>query len=168
MSITKVNPNLDHENATWVKEKLMEIRELMPFLIELPKHERKSLVKMGSKHYDFVTKCLAESKNQPRFMPTYFTTEEFEHNIQQMNELLGVEQDLKNLLKTVTDTVMKLRADAYTTARTYYNSVKNAAAAGVEGAGGIAGRLSEHHKTPAAAKQNDIDFEDDDPELSTA
>jgi hypothetical protein len=127
------------------------------YLIALTPEERKALPKMSDGSLPFVTKALDYATTNPTFVPAYIDLPELKIDVDATAALLQIERPLEQLAQNLSDTVMLCGSEAYVTALTFYNSVKQAAKMKVPGAEPIANDLGERFakSTSKAAKTTD-------------
>ena len=124
----KINQEVPEEVITEVKAKIAEIKaSLKPYLIALSPQERKNLPKMGDGTEPFVSKSIEYSSSAPQFAPPFLNVDGFKIDMKVWEQLMSVYRPLAQLTQDLDDTVMEAGAESYTSALSYYNSVKFAA-----------------------------------------
>lgn len=101
--------------------------KLEPHLIALTIDERSSLPKTSDKTIPFVKKVSDYTESNPSFIPTYLNKEELKKDIKAMEDLISFYKPLSQLLTNIDDTAKLAGSEAFVSALTYYNAVKNAA-----------------------------------------
>lgn len=99
---------------------------LDPYLVTISTDERKELPKMNEKNVPFVKKVLEYAESHPEFAPAYLNISNLKIDVEGFAALNKIEKPLSELAAAITDTTMVCGSEAYTTALTYYNSVKQA------------------------------------------
>jgi hypothetical protein len=131
------------------KEKLAEMQShitalqtlLTEYLIALTPDERKKLAKANDKTMPFVDKSFEYAKKNPEFVPGYLDMKEFETDMNASMDLKTLLNPIAQLNRNLEDTVMLSSSEAYQSALTYYNNVKQAAKMSVPNAKNIADDL---------------------------
>jgi outer membrane PBP1 activator LpoA protein len=108
--------------------------KLFPILISLTPEDRRELPKMGDKSVSFVTKCFEYSGKNPELVPLYVDKTEFEKDVNGVTKLRSFYQPLEQICNALSDTVMAAGSEAYVSALSIYNLVKDAARNNVPGA----------------------------------
>jgi hypothetical protein len=145
------------------KEKLAEMQGhvsalqtlLTEFLVALTPLERQKLAKANDKTMPFVDKSFEYAKTNPEFVPGYLDMKEFETDMTATSDLKTLLNPLSQLNRGLEDTVMLSSSEAYQSALTYYNNVKQAAKMSVPNAKNIAddlGKRFEQTSKKTAAK----------------
>ncbi len=140
----KVSGRLTREETEQLVEKLREIRECLPFLIQLTPSERMGGLKMGDRAIAFVERALQIAKERPQLIPPYVDIEEMERDFELWKNLGVLIREITSLLEALEDTRMGAGADAYSTALLIYGALKQAGQAGVPGVDTLVAELSTH------------------------
>lgn len=122
----------DLQKAYQAVKTLSEIFE--PHLIALKPLERQQYPKMSDKTEPFVRNALEYMKTAPQFAPPYLNVEEMEIDLNAVVQLLPILQVLDQLYHNLDDTILLSGSEAYSAARGYYNSVKQAVKMNIPGA----------------------------------
>ncbi|GHN01972.1 hypothetical protein WSM22_34610 [Cytophagales bacterium WSM2-2] len=104
---------------------------LSPVLISLTREERKGLLKMGDKSVAFVEKAMEHAIANPTLVPPYTDIGELKKDVIAVRDLLKIQNQLKQLNEGLDDTIMLAGSEAFTSALSFYNSVKGAVKKGV-------------------------------------
>ena len=110
------------------------IRTKLPFLVNLTAEERRKLAKMSDKTIAFDEKCASYMTAHPELVPSCVNTTEVNKDRALRVSLLDIEQQLKQLVEGVDDTIMLCASEAYTADLSFYQNVRQAAQRGVVGA----------------------------------
>ncbi|MFV0377446.1 MAG: hypothetical protein ACK5JD_09110 [Mangrovibacterium sp.] len=134
---------------------------LKPYIIGLSKEERKKLPKMGDGTSPFVQKALEYCQSNPEFIPAYFKPEQFNNAFTGWAQLNSIFRPVQQLYSDLEDTIMQAGSESYGLALIYYNSVKQAAKEGIQGAKPIYEDLKKRfaHNGPSQS-DNENDKED--------
>ncbi len=135
---------LTQEETEQLVRKLREIRECLPFLIQLTPSERIGGLKMGDRAMAFVERALQIARERPQLMPSYIDLEEMERDFELWKNLGVLIREISSLLEALEDTRMGAGADAYSTALLIYGALKQSAQAGVPGVDTLIAELSAH------------------------
>ena len=141
-----IDAQMTKEDEDQVIARLREAEALLPFMVNLTKHERMTLTKMGKKTVDFVERTILYAKEHPKYVPPFLNIEGQRRDmdlLRQVKRVLGV---LEPFWEKLRDTYMVLGAEAYTASRAFYNSVKGAAKAGEPGSDIIVRDLAERYR----------------------
>lgn len=139
----KISLKLPAETIAEVNSLISSLRsKLSPYLIALTPEDRHMLLKMSDKTLPFVNKVSNYVQTNPSFNPPYLNIEEFLTDVKAADNLLTFILPLSQLLSNLEDTTMLCGSEAYSSALTYYNSVKAAAKVNVPDAKTIYDDLS--------------------------
>ena len=119
---------------------------LFTFLIGLSTDERKKLTKIGKRSLDFVERSLMHAKENKGLIPSYVGLDEFDRDYRLMVQLRRITALLDSLSSKIKDTYIQTGAEAYSSAREFYNAVKRASGLGVMGCDVIERDLSARFK----------------------
>lgn len=135
MSTNKVSAVLTDEDKTAVLEALAQVKEKMPFLINLTGKERHRTRKMGAKSVEYVNLSLQSSRTFGVLMPPSIDISEFAKDVTLINQLLAIRMELGALLEGIDDTMTAAGADAMHFSDLVYSYLKTGARtnAGVKG-----------------------------------
>lgn len=122
-----VSIQLPEKDLQKVLESLKTINEVLsPYLLALTPQERQNLPKMSDKTFPFVEKSLEYCKSNPEFAPAYMNIEELSIDLKAVEDLTQIYRIVEQLSEGLNDTIMLSGSEAYTSALTYYNSIKQA------------------------------------------
>ena len=111
-----------------IKASLQNIQSLLaPYVIALTPEQRKKLPKMSDGTEPFVDKALDYSINSPEFLPAYVNQADFQKDWNNCTGLIALIRIMAQIQDTMSDTAMLSGSEAYVSALSYYNSVKQAA-----------------------------------------
>ena len=151
MTTNVLSVKISAEQSAEVDRLLDELNSKLGPTVELSVESRKRLVKMGRKNVDFVDRGYRHANINPEYLTGKLPLEEFKKDIELANWMRNVEKKLGLIANKIKDTALTAEAEAYQSARLYYNAAKAAAAAGDEVAEKIARDMSVHYrktKTP--------------------
>ncbi len=129
----KVSAHLSREEVERLIEKVREIRQCLPFLIQLSPEERRAGIRLGDKTIAFVEKALQIAKERKDILPPYIDVEEMERDFELYRNLGLLLREVASLLEAIEDTRMGAGSDAYATALLIYGALKQAAQSGIPG-----------------------------------
>ena len=141
MSYKDLDAQLSNENKDLIITKLSEVDALLPFTIKISAKERRRVSALGKKTRGFVEAALKYSKTQPQIIPVYLDMAKKTQDMElflQISELLSV---LGPIYEKLRETSMVSGAEAYHSARIYYDAVKVAVKSGQPGSEVIAKEL---------------------------
>lgn len=104
---------------------------LKPYLIRVTDDEKSGLLKVGDKTIPFIDKVDGYTVSAPEFIPNFMDVPEFKRDKMALDNLTLMAKPGQQVASMITDTVALAANDSYSAALLYYNSVKQAAAAGV-------------------------------------
>ncbi len=122
-----ISAALDNALATDVLQKVNNSKELLPFLINLSKEQRKKYRKMGPKSVDYVADTQTGAKQFPNSMPKDFPIDEFEKDATLIKQLFPILVASQSFTEALNDTILALGSDCMKEADEVYNYLKLAA-----------------------------------------
>jgi len=154
MSTNKISVEITQEKDTVVNEMVDKLSAELDFLVALTVEERRKLAKMGRKNLDIVERSCQYAEGNPKYLPAYMPFMEFKKDVLLSQWLRKLEKKLDQFTKNLKDTAILAEAEAYRTARYYYQSVKSSAISGDEVAEQITTDLAVHFKKKGNRKNN--------------
>ena len=124
MSTNRVSAVLNDADKTAVLEALAQVKEKMPFLINLTGQERKRSRTMGAKSVEYVNLSLQSSKTFGSLIPPSVDVSEFSKDVTLVNQLLEVRMEVDALLEGIDDTMLAAGSDAMRYADLVYSYLK--------------------------------------------
>lgn len=124
MSTNRVSAVLNDADKTAVLEALAQVKEKMPFLINLTGQERKRSRKMGAKSVEYVNLNLQGSQTFGSLMPPSVDISEFTKDVTLVNQLLAIRMEVEALLEGIDDTMLAAGSDAMQYADLVYSYLK--------------------------------------------
>lgn len=155
MRTNKVSAVLTDEDKTAVLEALAQVKEKMPFLINLTGKERHRSRKMGAKSVEYVNLSLQGSQTFGSLMPPSVDISEFTKDVTLVNQLISVRMEVEALLEGIDDTMLAAGSDAMQYADLVYSYLKTGSKtnAGVKSiTADIAKRFVKRSRTSEALK----------------
>ncbi|TCZ70507.1 hypothetical protein [Flaviaesturariibacter aridisoli] len=117
--------------ATLIESTRRKIQELLeewrPYFVHIDPAERDALPKMSDKSLPFAQKSLELSRSQPRYLPPFVETHEFENDMANVEGVTPVFRQLQQLVAGIGDLLLVSNGEAYATALAIYAQVKLAA-----------------------------------------
>jgi len=141
MSYQNISAEISSETIEFLIQKVKEMEEKLPFVINLTPEEIRSLPKMGDKSIPFVEKAMEYAARFPQFLPAYVDLAELKKDLELARKLKMLLNVLEPLTEKVKDTWLEAGAEAYSAARVFYKSTRNAIKSGVPGADTVADEL---------------------------
>lgn len=135
-----------------IQQSITAIKMQLPFLLKLSPSERQGYSRMGDRSLAFVEKALAYAESNPHLVPPYLKVSEFRKDWDLVKSLTKVMQPLQSLIEAIDDTTMVAGNESYGAALVFYNSVKRAADAGVQGTQSIVKDLKQRFPGRSASK----------------
>lgn len=130
----RISAVLSDEDVAAVQGALATIRGALPFLVTLSGQERKELPRMGPKSIGFDEKCSTYMANRAEFMPGFVDPAEVAKDRALRAQLLRFAAELATLAGSVDDTVQLVSSEVWLADLAYYQSVREAAHRGRDGA----------------------------------
>ncbi|WP_439475703.1 hypothetical protein [Algoriphagus formosus] len=110
---------------------------LAPYVVALTPDQRRTLPKMSDGTEPFVGKVVEYADSNPQFLPPFVNKEEFDKDWEAVSSLLPLLRLCTQIYDNLSDTTMLAGSEAYVSALSYYNSVKQAAKVNVPDAKAI-------------------------------
>ncbi len=124
----KISVSIPAETASEIQVAIKVINDkLAVHLLALTPDERRAIPKMGDGTIPFVKKAFEYATANKEFTPAFVDVEEMKKDIEAVETLQAFLRPLQQLVSSLDDTIMLSGSEAYVSALSYYNSVKNAA-----------------------------------------
>lgn len=120
----RIEATLSAADRDSVLNAIKQIRNLLPFLIDLSPEERQGLPKMGDKSRTFVGQALELAEHDDSYLPRSFDVAEMKRDVALAESLYPIMVALKQLTEFVDDTYTQVGSEAYTSALVIYQSAK--------------------------------------------
>lgn len=143
LNFSEVTPDLTKE----VKDKLDEIRQMLPFAVGLSARDRRTNRALGRSSTQFVQHALENMKQSPTLVPVFVDVATVENHYAMYNSLLGIKDSVDQLQRLITDTMHMAGSQANRQSLDFYNSVKRGAKANVPGAQSVLDNLRPRFKS---------------------
>ncbi len=124
MVANRIEAHLTKEDQQEVLDALAEIRELLPFLLNLTAEERQALPKMGERSRAFVDEALALARENPELTPEDFDLEDMEEDIALYDNLQPILFGVMQLEDLLLSTAVAASSDVYSAALEIYERAK--------------------------------------------
>ena len=123
------------EDFTALKQKISEVQEKIDvFAIELHLDNKRELKTLGDRSLPFTEQAFLLATQQKTLVPAYINMQEFSKDINLFKQSKELIKMLEVILERLNDTSIAAGADAFSTARKLYDSVKSAIKANIPGA----------------------------------
>jgi hypothetical protein len=143
-SLNRISLDISEADLQAVREAVQVLQDkLLPHLVTLAPEERRELPKMGDKTVAFVRKAVEYAGTDASLLPSYLDVEEMKRDLGAVDVLVNLQRPLDQLLAGLDDSVLTAGSEVYSAALAYYQAVKGAARARVQGAEAIANDLGE-------------------------
>lgn len=152
MDLNKISAELTQEQEAQIMKLIKEVKEALPFLVNLSSDERKRLAKLSRSRVDFVDTALVHIQAKPEYLPPYVSAEEFAKDVNLKNSMQRIQAEMDSLGERINDTIMLADSEAYRASRLFYKSIKAAAREGAEDAERIARELAYHYRKQGPGK----------------
>ena len=117
--------------------------------------ERGRKIGAGIKNLGFIEAACASAQNNPQFLPSYLSVEQFRESIDDFLRKHVLDMLLRQFLQEVSDSMLEASDTAYRHALEYYNTLKTAAAQRVPDAEAEYRLLSTYFKKHKSSKTGD-------------
>jgi hypothetical protein len=124
MSTNLISASLSADDQADILAALATVREKLPFLLGLTPDQRRSLCRMGDKSRAFVDKALELATQNTDLMPRCLDVEEMRRDLELVEALYPVLFSIGQLKELIEDTYLLAGSEAYSAARTAYNSAR--------------------------------------------
>ena len=128
-----VSFNLSKEDLQEIDQAIQLIRNKLSTLISLSPHEIKAVFKTREGFLPFVKAALHYAESNPAFVPPYVDIPELKKDVEAIAALENIYRPLSRLCDSLEDTAMVAGSEAYVASMAFYNAVKAASEANVEG-----------------------------------
>ena len=151
MSSNCINATLQQTDVDRILADIANLRQGLPFLIDLSLEERKGMPKLGDKLLPFVTKTLTVAEQHPEILPSTFALDNLRAAADMYQKLYPVRLALEHFLGQVLDTLCAAGSDARVEALHVYKYAQaaNAVTGSLEDAVNELARFFAHHASPA-------------------
>ncbi len=126
MVANRIEAHLTKEDQQAVLDALAEIRERLPFLLNLTAEERQALPKMGDKSRAFVDEAMALAQDNPDLIPEDFDLDEMEEDVALYDDLQPILFAVLQLEDLLLSSAVAASSDAYSVALEIYERAKKA------------------------------------------
>jgi hypothetical protein len=120
----RIDASLSAANKNQVLQLIQDIKNLLPFLLDISQEEFKSLPKMGDKSRAFVSQALALAEQDDSFLPRSFDVAEMRKDVELTEALLPILTAMSSLTELLEDTYKLAGSEAYVSALLVYQSAK--------------------------------------------
>ena len=126
MNINAVNEVLTQQTIDNIAFDVEDIKNNLPFLVNLSAKQRREGFNLSSKRFNFVSMVLVSLKVEPLILPSWVDANAFENDFTLYKQLFGIENQLQAILTNITETRMQVGAEAMKSANDIYNHVHKA------------------------------------------
>jgi len=124
MAMPNVSTVLGTAYLNEIRSKILEIKNKLPFLVNIEPKDKKSYNKMGSKSVSFVEAALRIAKSQPEVIPAGLKVDEFEKDVNLTVALSDLAALIDPLCEAVRDTLTVVGSEAMSLSNMVYGHVK--------------------------------------------
>ncbi|MCD9187217.1 MAG: hypothetical protein LUM44_12345 [Pyrinomonadaceae bacterium] len=121
----KIDATLSAADRDRILELIDQIRDILPFLVDLSIEDRQSLVKMGDSGRPFVEEALNLVEQEDSFMPRSFDKTQMRQDNDFYEMMIPVLVQLTQLYEAVNDTMMLTGSDLIMAGLDVYRNAKN-------------------------------------------
>jgi len=152
----RISAELSAESMERIRAALDTIRTELPFLINITPQERHTMAKLGDKSVAFDEKCVSYMASHPGYLPGFIDPEELRKDRNLRTNLMHLHADFSAVNTAIEDTLTVVGSEIWTADLAYYQTVREGAKRGREGAQAIFDDLRQRFpspsKTPAALR----------------
>lgn len=120
----RIDASLSAANKNQVLQLIQDIKNLLPFLVDLSQEEIRALPKMGDKSRAFVSQALTLAEQDDTFLPRSFDVAEMRKDVELTESLLPILTAMSSLTELLEDTFTLAGSEAYVSALIVYQSAK--------------------------------------------
>jgi hypothetical protein len=130
-----ISLNIPQADIDAIKDALQVLEtKLLPHLVELTNDEKVELPKMKDKTMAFVLKATDHAEHNPKLAPAYMDVVELRKDLKAVELFRNFQIPLEKINKALDDSITIAGSEAYTSALSFYNTVKMGAKMNVSGA----------------------------------
>jgi len=133
-TVNRISAELSPESMERIFAAIDALQAELPFLLTLTPQERREMAKMGDKSVAFDEKCVSYMESHPQFLPAFINAEALRVDRTLRSQLLRVIAKFSPINTAMEDTVTALGADAWGADLAYYQTVREGAKRGQQGA----------------------------------
>jgi hypothetical protein len=120
MQENRISATLSDADQQFVMSAINNMRQKLPFLVDLTPEERHALPKMGDKSRAFVSQALDVAKQNADILPVSFDVEEMSKDVALILALAPIMSALAQLHELIEDTFLAVGSEAYIAALLVY------------------------------------------------
>jgi hypothetical protein len=151
-SDNRISAVMSDEQVATVQAAVAAIREVLPFLVTLSAQERQALPRLGPKSVGFDEKCVTYMANRPQFVPGFVDPSEVQKDRALRAQMLKFAAELETLAGSVDDTLQLVASEVWMADLAYYQSVREAAHRGRDGAQDVCDDLRTRFPGPRGSR----------------
>jgi hypothetical protein len=151
-SDNRISAVLSDEDVAAVQGALATIRGVLPFLVTLAAQERQALPRLGTKSVGFDEKCLTYMANRAQFVPGLVVLAEVQKDRALRTQLQRFAAELQTLAASVDDTLQLVSSEVWMADLAYYQSAREAAHRGRDGAQDVYDDLRQRFPGPRGTR----------------
>ncbi|MGC2236109.1 MAG: hypothetical protein WA584_08100 [Pyrinomonadaceae bacterium] len=118
----RIDAVLSDADKTDILNHIKQIKEKLPFLIDLSPEERQALPKMGNKRRSFVADALSLAEQDDSFLPRSFDVAEMRKDVEITESLAPIVVAMTQLAELLDDTYTLAGSEAYSGGLIVYQS----------------------------------------------
>jgi hypothetical protein len=151
-SDNRISAVLSDEDVAAVQGALATIRGVLPFLVTLAAQDRQALPRLGPKSVGFDEKCVTYMANRAQFVPGFVDLAEVQKDRALRTQLQRFAAELQTLAASVDDTLQLVSSEVWMADLAYYQSAREAAHRGREGAQDVYDDLRQRFPGPRGTR----------------
>jgi hypothetical protein len=148
----RISAVLSDEDVAAVQGALATIRGVLPFLVTLAAQERQALPRLGPKSVGFDEKCVTYMANRAQFVPGFVDLAEVQKDRALRTQLQRFAAELQTLAASVDDTLQLVSSEVWMADLAYYQSAREAAHRGRDGAQDVYDDLRQRFPGPRGTR----------------
>ena len=133
----RISAEITDEVKAQILTKCQEIKDLLPFLINLSPDEKRGILTIGTERSAMDDNFATEMGSHPALVPDYVDISEITRDRELRGDLLEILQRFREVSKALEDTAHVAGSDVLLGYLSFYNNVQQAAKRGVAGANSL-------------------------------
>jgi hypothetical protein len=121
MPYENIEAELNDSDMDHIQELLLQLKEQLPFLINLTLKERMNKGTYTRRKDLFVQKAIELAKNNPSLLPPNINLVAWQKDITLIEKLSSIHRQIKQVEEGLSDTIIALRTETAKASSTYYN-----------------------------------------------
>ncbi|MBL7765022.1 MAG: hypothetical protein JNJ58_02935 [Chitinophagaceae bacterium] len=143
MTYDNINVQMSATQLAQLKDAIHQVRNLLPFLINITPEEKKKLGRKAHDRLAFRKYSMQLALQRPELLPPSISMSEWSNDIALYDDLLPIYQNLQQLLEGLSDTLLALRLEGHQSGILFLNILRAHAKTNTMGIDTMVSRLEE-------------------------